>query len=271
MASYERIRPGRDIRLLVIRPSTAWASPIFCELRVVNLARDQVFFEVLFPVAPTPGGAGYIVFLGDGGGARHPVPANLESALRAMRYNHESRLLWVEAVCVNQADPVDRAVHREMTMQIYQAAGRSISWVGETEHGPGTDSTEAMRLVREIGRWAHSYRLWVPIATHWGGLLGVQDEAILPLALRWRNIDWDSVMRLLERIEEAGAGQISMPLGNEDGNGQGEVFRGNPGLIYCGRFRVPRSHFVCFEVLIRGMLRRIEVMTAAEWELFMRD
>lgn len=160
--SYPPVRLERDIRLLVIRPSAAWHSPIFCELRTIDLARDQVFSEVLFPVASNPPGTqGYIVFPGDngGGGPRHPVPASLESALRAMRHRHEPRLLWAEAVCVNQADLIQRTVHRQMTMRIYQAAGRSISWIDEAEVGPGVNSHEAMRIVRVLGAGLSNARI----------------------------------------------------------------------------------------------------------------
>ncbi len=62
-----------------------------------------------------------------------PVPVNLEAALRQLR-NHsriqEGFRIWIDALCINQADLVERAVQVLRMKDIYARAWRVVVWLG---------------------------------------------------------------------------------------------------------------------------------------------
>jgi Heterokaryon incompatibility protein (HET) len=65
-------------------------------------------------------------------GAVIPVTRNCESVLRRLRDLDSPRLVWVDAICIDQDDIDERNAQVAMMGQIYQNATRVIVDVGET-------------------------------------------------------------------------------------------------------------------------------------------
>ncbi|KAI1300598.1 HET-domain-containing protein [Xylaria venustula] len=62
-----------------------------------------------------------------------PVTANLEAALRELRYHvriQEGFLVWADALCINQKDLDERAVQVAKMKDIYRAAWQVVIWLG---------------------------------------------------------------------------------------------------------------------------------------------
>lgn len=60
------------------------------------------------------------------------VTTNLEIALQNLRVEHEDRILWVDAVCIDQNNVPERG-HQVIQMgSIYSLAERVIFWLGES-------------------------------------------------------------------------------------------------------------------------------------------
>ncbi|PWY80888.1 HET-domain-containing protein [Aspergillus sclerotioniger CBS 115572] len=68
-----------------------------------------------------------------------PVTTNLFDALTHLRYPTEPRILWVDAVCINQNDTRERGHQVHQMRNIYSRAERVIFWLG-----PGTSETNAI-------------------------------------------------------------------------------------------------------------------------------
>ncbi|CZR65458.1 uncharacterized protein PAC_15358 [Phialocephala subalpina] len=60
-----------------------------------------------------------------------PITANLDAALRRLRYPNRTRCLWVDAICINQADDAERSHQVQNMQEIYACASRVIIWLGE--------------------------------------------------------------------------------------------------------------------------------------------
>jgi hypothetical protein len=59
------------------------------------------------------------------------VTENLFEALKTLRHPHsEDRYLWIDAVCINQKDPSEKAVQVRNMLTIYQKATRVMAWLG---------------------------------------------------------------------------------------------------------------------------------------------
>ncbi|KAH8637734.1 hypothetical protein IG631_05504 [Alternaria alternata] len=74
------------------------------------------------------------------------VRRNLADALRNLRLVGEHRVLWVDAICINQHNMVERS--REVTRMgmIYRQAGRVIAWLGMST----PDSSQALAALSRL-------------------------------------------------------------------------------------------------------------------------
>ncbi|PSN65258.1 HET-domain-containing protein [Corynespora cassiicola Philippines] len=63
------------------------------------------------------------------------VTANLYAALRRLRDPDFSRLIWVDALCINQDDFEERASQVNFMARIYSLASRVLVWLGEEAEG----------------------------------------------------------------------------------------------------------------------------------------
>lgn len=63
------------------------------------------------------------------------VRANLWSALHQLRDDHTERVLWVDALCINQNDIFERNHQVGQMSKIYEQATRVICWIGIDEEG----------------------------------------------------------------------------------------------------------------------------------------
>ncbi|KAK5000577.1 hypothetical protein LTR66_000596 [Elasticomyces elasticus] len=75
-----------------------------------------------------------------------PVTRNLGQALRALRLPDRDRLLWVDALCINQKDNVERGQQVRFMAQNYNACTRDLLWLGPED----AQISRAMRLIPRI-------------------------------------------------------------------------------------------------------------------------
>lgn len=80
-------------------------------------------------------------------GSTFPVTSNLESALRALRYEDKDRVLWIDAVCINQDDLRERSEQVQIMANIYQRARATVAWAGHADKS----SDRALHLIERLG------------------------------------------------------------------------------------------------------------------------
>ncbi|KAG6978031.1 Heterokaryon incompatibility protein 6, OR allele [Fusarium oxysporum f. sp. conglutinans] len=65
------------------------------------------------------------------------IGRNLASALRKIRHQDNSHILWADSICINQQDFDERAAQVLRMRDIYKHAQRVIAWLGPAdEHSP---------------------------------------------------------------------------------------------------------------------------------------
>lgn len=75
------------------------------------------------------------------------ITANLHLALRALRYSDQERVLWVDALCIDQHNITERSHQVSRMNDIYSQASNVIVWLGE----PRTDAAFAFDFLEEFG------------------------------------------------------------------------------------------------------------------------
>lgn len=58
------------------------------------------------------------------------ITSNLETALRALRLPHQDRLLWVDAICIDQSSDVEKSHQVGQMRLVYKLAEQVIIWLG---------------------------------------------------------------------------------------------------------------------------------------------
>jgi hypothetical protein len=66
------------------------------------------------------------VYLPEG---RLSITENLHSALRQLRQTENHRILWVDAVCINQSDDVEKGRQVALMGEIYKRASSVLVWL----------------------------------------------------------------------------------------------------------------------------------------------
>ena len=78
------------------------------------------------------------------------VTTSLHTALTYIRRPDSARLVWVDAICINQSDDDEKSSQVAIMRHIYSAAQSTLIWLGEEANG----SSAAFQLIRDILRAA---------------------------------------------------------------------------------------------------------------------
>ncbi len=135
----------RQIRLITLSPGQI-EDPVCCYLSIVSLEEDPEY-EALSYVWGNP--AERLSILLDGYDVK--VTKNLRSALRHLRFQDRIRVMWVDAISVNQDDIAERESQVQQMGEIYKSAQRVLVWLGPHKE----DSDEAMDQILELGSAEH--------------------------------------------------------------------------------------------------------------------
>ncbi|KAF2169450.1 hypothetical protein M409DRAFT_52689 [Zasmidium cellare ATCC 36951] len=74
------------------------------------------------------------------------VTRNCEEALRYLRYEDTERVVWVDAICINQGDLAERARQVSIMRSIYSKAWQVVVWLGPAS----ADSSLAMKWIDTV-------------------------------------------------------------------------------------------------------------------------
>lgn len=127
-----------------------------------------------------------------GGFATIKIRANLISALKYLRLTHQTRTLWVDALCINQKDILERNSQVPRMDKVYKFATSVIVWLGEAANG----SDQAILTVEHLSHQIEITRQ---------NTIGEAPEAEEPhwwnpvIPLPYKDETWDSLAAILIR------------------------------------------------------------------------
>jgi hypothetical protein len=129
-------------------------------------------------------------------GAKFQITRSAYNVLRRLRHATKTRRLWVDGLCINQQDPVEKEAVVKRMRDIYSSAAEVVIWLGEA-------GSQDERFFDDYTRWVETKELGTPY--HFLGLLRrawftrkwILQEAILAkpdaltVACGARTIPWD--------------------------------------------------------------------------------
>ncbi|KAL2282381.1 hypothetical protein FJTKL_10984 [Diaporthe vaccinii] len=127
----------QQIRLFHLQPG-GFHDPISATLSIAYLG-DSPKYEALSYVWGDPN----VCFDITVDGHTVPVTINLWAALRRLRGLHEERVLWIDSLCINQSDRIEKTYQVGLMTEIYRNTWRGLAWLGEFDEDavliPGMD------------------------------------------------------------------------------------------------------------------------------------
>ncbi len=179
--TYGPALTSHEIRLLRILPGR---KEIRCTLTTHRLATKPHYEALSYCWGPDRKPHAIIC-----DGKRLFVTKSLFHALCQLRRNGQTALLWVDAVCINQADEAEKSVQVRIMRQIYQRARGVLVWLGLAEAGDVAGLALLRRVHRACGQQLTNPNDFTKIWTilEFLGLPGIEDPA------------WRALVKILQR------------------------------------------------------------------------
>ena len=137
---YQPLPDARHFRVLTLEPGNA-DSPLDCKLKLVSVenARQSEYEALSYAWGNNDTLKPFISCHGK----CLRLTSNLRSALCHIRSEKEVTNLWVDQICINQEDVVERSQQVSLMSSIYSNAKRVIIWLGDAD----STSHQAMTFV----------------------------------------------------------------------------------------------------------------------------
>lgn len=156
--------PGlKSIRLATIQPGVR-DDDVLIDLHIETFTentppRYEALSYVWGPTEPPES-----VVVKSPGKATLRVTTNLRTALQHLRYPDQGRVMWVDALCINQSDDVEKGAEVAVMGEIFACAAHVVVWLGPEADGSGT----AMERLEHIGS---------QVEVDWGGMHRIMPAA----------------------------------------------------------------------------------------------
>lgn len=123
----ERLADRPSIRLAILQPGDR-DDPIRIQLKHTTFAEKPKYESLSY----TWGRASHVkeIEIND---TVIPVRRNLERALQHFRMKDQERVLWIDAICINQTDDAEKSWQVKLMADIYRRARRVLVWLGIVE------------------------------------------------------------------------------------------------------------------------------------------
>ncbi|ETS74863.1 hypothetical protein PFICI_13347 [Pestalotiopsis fici W106-1] len=148
--AYKPLSADADTRLVELEPAPDASFPLQCRITELCLSsEDLIEYEAL---SYTWGASEFTetlyVIEEEDKTSVIKITTNLRDALHRVRLRHQKRLLWVDAVCINQQDISDKSKQIPVMAQIFSAASRVLVWLGTSLEGQRSlvDIKKALRF-----------------------------------------------------------------------------------------------------------------------------
>lgn len=161
------------------------------------------------------------------------ITENLHGALGQMRLDSRVRVLWADAICINQEDDEEKSAQVAMMAQIYQSGFQTLAWLGEADHRTRiafeffkTYADQASRTTSLSSQLAQSEPEMIPSTSR---------RPSAPAFFRWLPAlrDWVNVQRQITSVKSV----IGRPYFRRAWVVQ-EIAKSDRVLFMCGKFDI---------------------------------
>lgn len=125
----------RQIRLAAILPGR-YADTITCELSTASIDNLPEYYALSYAWGDRKCPRQIFV-----NGDSFNITPNLEASLRRLRHQSESRLFWIDMICIDQDSDEEKTNQVNLMALIYSGAQEVLLWLGDFVETPVEKST----------------------------------------------------------------------------------------------------------------------------------
>ncbi|KAH9862859.1 hypothetical protein J1614_010952 [Plenodomus biglobosus] len=191
---YQPLHTPDAIRIVVIERGQ-WSTTLKCS--ILQCLRGEHSYEALSYEWGPPSADDPSIMIDE---ARLRIRANLYEALSRMRCESDDRKLWIDAICIDQANREERNHQVQVMRGIYADASGVLVWLGPSAEGSDL-----------IFRLKHDERLSQVFDPSWDTSPSAETKAFLALLSRtyWHRVWVQQELLLARRYTiHCGGGQI---------------------------------------------------------------
>ncbi|TKA83073.1 hypothetical protein B0A55_00950 [Friedmanniomyces simplex] len=147
---YQELNADRkEIRLLVLKKAIRSTDDIHCELRRTTLAKRPLplYHTVSYVWGEDTTTRGIYLH-----GRATEIRASAEQILRRFRLKDRGRLIWIDAVCINQSDKRERGHQVAIMEEIYSGSAHNLIWLGEDDGSFAQAKTSLLAVVEDASQ-----------------------------------------------------------------------------------------------------------------------
>jgi hypothetical protein len=133
------------VRTCTLYPGTS-DDPLQIELQLCRLGSDDTKYEALSWVWGSSSNSTTLLYKGQ----NITVRQNLHDALRTLRYTDRPRILWVDALCINQDDLKERSQQVAIMGSVYSRASGVLIWLGRDTEQHSVAAFEEIRRCVDV-------------------------------------------------------------------------------------------------------------------------
>jgi hypothetical protein len=145
---YQALEHSDSIRLLVLHPASDAATPIHCSLNHVRLS-DQPKYEA---VSYTWGDSTELYAISVDDTSEVEVRINCFNMMRHLRRTSHNRIVWIDAICIDQTNLPERSAQVKMMFEVYSDASSVVIYLGEETPGSRLVFEELVQAEQEHAR-----------------------------------------------------------------------------------------------------------------------
>ena len=190
---YEPLDRSVDcLRLLKILPVVNRDLQIYCELETRTFTSKPSYQALSYTWGA--GSASEMIYIN---GQPFLVRENLHNALVHLRNQNEPRHVWVDAICINQHDLLERNYQVSIMTFIYTRAHRVIVWLGDSPYA--LPSTSVSNRLWNRGKFDYENGLAVATHPYWTRMWIVQ-ELVLAQDVVFCYGGWEFTWEILSSV-----------------------------------------------------------------------
>ncbi|KAL6859797.1 hypothetical protein ACO1O0_003821 [Amphichorda felina] len=227
-------------RILCLAPGSG-DDPLSGHLEIINAEAAPHPYEALSYTWGTDPPSNYLWLQG----VALPIRPSLEAALTFLRLPHHTRLLWVDAVCINQDDVDERSRQVQYMRLVYKNSARALVWVGFKT--PGVE--DAFKMARRLV----SFRQMMDDQKHFNRTPPDVNTMVQLRESYLADVAPGSLQRLYELCHRPYFSRVWCIQ---------EVVAAPEALLKCEELEIPFMHVAEHIILVRQLVQRIDMDTS---------
>jgi hypothetical protein len=188
-----------SIRLLTINPSLDRHAPVICSLHLAKIDSASKYETLSYCWGDAAATESVSV-----NGVDILITKNLATALLMLRLPNESRIIWMDAICIDQNNVAEKNFQVPLMRLIYVNCWKTTIWLGESDK----ESRQAFSSVQHKNKTYSRTLTSVLRRPWWRRVWIIQEVAFAPIAMVQCGTDlveWGQLLEAVSNISQLGS------------------------------------------------------------------